>query len=95
MPGGLLRGGKRRLVLSELRRFDRSGLFFDQFDEVVDDIGVLQPVVGDPAEIDLVRAVAAASFSRASVRASSGVSVPTLPIASRRVRPSPVRYWTM
>ena len=39
--------------------------------------------------------VAATSLSRARMRASSGVSVPTFPRARRRVRPSAVRYWTM
>ena len=56
----LLRGRKRCGGFLTLRRLDRGGLLLDQLDEVVDDIGVLQPVVGKPADIDLVGVVAAA-----------------------------------
>jgi hypothetical protein len=43
-----------------LRGFDLGGFFFDQFDEVVDDVGVFKAVVGEAADEDLVGAVAAA-----------------------------------
>jgi hypothetical protein len=43
-----------------LLRFDLGGLLLDQLDEVVDDVGVLQAVVGEAADVDLVGAVAAA-----------------------------------
>src|SRR5262249_45096127 len=56
----LLRRFERRFRLISLRRLDLGDLLLDQFDKVVDDIGVLQPVVGDPAQIDLVHIVAAA-----------------------------------
>src|SRR5215471_724999 len=61
------RSGRALLRRSELHRLlplllllDFGGLFFDQLDKVVDDVGVLQAVVGAAAEVDLVRAVAAA-----------------------------------
>ena len=41
-------------------RLDLGGLLFDQFDEVVDDVGVFEAVVGEAGEVDLVGAVAAA-----------------------------------
>ena len=43
-----------------LRGFDLSGLFLDQLDEVLDDVGVFVAVVGEAADVDLVGAVAAA-----------------------------------
>jgi hypothetical protein len=43
-----------------LRGFDLGGLFLDQLDEVVDDVGVFEAVVGEAAEVDSVGAVAAA-----------------------------------
>src|SRR5271165_3072574 len=59
---------RRRLFRRLQRRFARfppcfldfSGLLFDQLDEMVDDIGVFQPVVGEAADIDLMGPVAAA-----------------------------------
>src|SRR3954469_751410 len=59
----LLRRLQRPLRFLGLRRLDLGGLPLDQLDEVVDDIGVLQPVVGDAAQIDLVRVVAATGQS--------------------------------
>ena len=37
-----------------------SAAFLDQLDQMVDDVGVFQAVIGDAADIDLVGAVAAA-----------------------------------
>src|SRR5262249_26083156 len=54
----LLRRFEHRL--SRLRRLDLRDLLFDQLDQMVDDAGIPQPVVGDAAEIDLMRVVAAA-----------------------------------
>src|SRR5438876_8151355 len=54
----------RRLQLRGCRcgscGFQFGGLFLDQLDEMVDDIGVLQAVVGQAADIHLMGAVAAA-----------------------------------
>ena len=50
---------KNRLAGFALR-FDLGGFLLDQLDEVVDDVRVLQTVVGEAADIDLVGAVAAA-----------------------------------
>src|SRR6516164_832241 len=47
-------------AFSSLRRFDLCRLFLDQFDEVVDDVGVFEAVVGEAADVDLVGVVAAA-----------------------------------
>src|SRR3954447_16094369 len=48
------------LRLISLRRLDLGGLLLDQLDKMIDDIGVLQPVVGDAAQINLMRVVAPA-----------------------------------
>jgi hypothetical protein len=56
----LLRGGEAGRLLPPLCRFDFSGFFFDQLDEVVDDVGVFQAVVGQAVDVHLVGAVAAA-----------------------------------
>src|SRR5580704_14037540 len=42
------------------RCFDLGRLLFDQLDEMVDDVGVFEAVVGEAADIDLMGAVAAA-----------------------------------
>jgi hypothetical protein len=36
-------------AITLLCRFDLGGFFFDQFDEVVDDVGVFEAVVGEAA----------------------------------------------
>src|SRR5207248_8408911 len=51
-------GFERRRV--RLRRFELGGLFLDQLDQVIDNVGILEPVVGHAADIDLMRVVAAA-----------------------------------
>ena len=56
----LLRGCELGFFFLLLRGFNFGGFFLDQLDEVVDDVGVFQAVVGDAADIDLVGAVAAA-----------------------------------
>ena len=56
----LLRCCEPGLFFALLLGFDLSGLFLDQFDEVVDDVGVFEAVVGEAADVDLVGAVAAA-----------------------------------
>ena len=56
----LLRRCEPGLCFALLRCLDLGGLFLDQLDEVVDDVGVLQAVVGEAADVDLVGAVAAA-----------------------------------
>jgi hypothetical protein len=56
----LLRRGEPEFVFAPLCRFDLGGFFLHQLDEVVDDVGVLQAVIGQAADINLVGAVAAA-----------------------------------
>src|SRR5690348_10777358 len=56
----LLRGRKRCGGFLTLRRLDRGGFLLDQLDEVIDYLAILQPVVGKPADINLVGVVAAA-----------------------------------
>ena len=46
--------------LGRLRSLDLRRLLLDQLDQVVDDVGILQPMVRHARDIDLVRAVAAA-----------------------------------
>ena len=43
-----------------LLRFDLGGFLLHQLNEVVDDVGVFEAVVGEAADVDLVGAVAAA-----------------------------------
>jgi hypothetical protein len=56
----LLRCCEAGFLFPRLRRFDLGGFFLDQLDEMVDDVGVLQTMVGKTANVDLVGAVAAA-----------------------------------
>src|SRR5215831_14910039 len=59
---GCARLARRRqlgLVRDPLGSLQFGRLLLDQFDEMVDDVGILQAVVGQTADIDLVGAVAA------------------------------------
>src|SRR5437763_15305620 len=56
----LSRRFEARVGCGALRRLDRGGLLFDQLYQVFDDISILEAVVGGPADIDLMRVVAAA-----------------------------------
>ena len=58
--GRLLRRFERGCGLFPLCRLDRGGLLLDPLNQVINDIGILQPVVGNSADIDLMGVVAAA-----------------------------------
>jgi hypothetical protein len=53
----LLRRCEAQFFFPALCRFDFGGLFFHQVDEVVDDLGVFQAVVGQTVDVDLVGTV--------------------------------------
>jgi hypothetical protein len=55
-----LRGHELRVFFPPLRGFDLRSPLLDRIDEVVDDVGVFQAVVGDATDVDLVGSVAAA-----------------------------------
>jgi len=59
-------------ISPSLRCLDLGGLFLDQFDEVVDDVGIFQAVVGEAADVDLVGPVAAAGEADVVSRVSPG-----------------------